>query len=160
MRRRIRRQSPLTQQTRTHAENLLTASIPPEMQAVLAQLQDNLHNVNQLIDQKLRQTRELSALAYLELQTASPSTAVTPLPPVTTDEQAKAVNDVPQPANITSAMTEVNARQDALTQQINRKLVMLTQQIAVRTQQVSAQANLLANNTPQAAGKSSAGHGE
>lgn len=157
MRRRIRRQSPLTAQTRHHAENLLSVSIPPQMQAVLVQLQDNLHNVSSLIDSQLQQTRELSVLAYQQLNAtdapANAATVITPAPPPAgPDRPTSAAAAAPaQPP----AFSGLNERQQLLNQQINQKIATLTEQIAARTRQVSAQAEQV---TQQAQAPTAAGH--
>lgn len=160
MRRRNRRQSPLTPQTRNHVENLLSASIPPEMQAVLVQLQDNLHNVNNLIDSQLQQTRELSVQAYQQLNASdAPATTTTTTtsaaPPAGPDQPTSTALSVPAQTPTFSGLHE---RQQLLNQQINQKIATLTEQIAARTRQVSAQAEQVYQGTQQAPAPTTAGN--
>lgn len=158
MRRKIRRKSPLAKRTQIQVENLLTSSIPPQMQEVLVNLQKNLQEVHGMIDRQLHQTRELSARAYADLnapglvQENALDSATPELGNLAQTQNARIGADdkqsqqQPQPA----AMTAIEHKLGEMNHAINQKFARMTQQIATRSQQVSAHANAMQAYAQQA----------
>jgi DNA anti-recombination protein RmuC len=141
MKRRIRRKSPLGQNTLLQAENLLSASTPPEMQQLLESLYGNLRNVHMIIDQQLQQTRALSARAYADLRS----------PTQTLDQPRsqhhevfssieEATNELTPEVSqmMNEKMAEVQQHLGQINLAINQKTLTMTQAISERTLKVHA----------------------
>lgn len=150
--RRTRRKSSLGPSTRDQVQNLLSASVPAELQQLLADLHSNLGDVHNLIDRQLQQTRALSARAYADLrsptqssreaqsQVQDPSSSIESAAKESSPEGSSMMNE--QLAAVQQHLGQINLA-------INQKVMSMTQEIAARTQQVHASAAAVQEHSNQ-----------